>query len=113
MSKRDYYEVLGIDRNATDADIKKSYRTLSKKYHTDLNPGDKEAERKLKEVNEAYEVLSNPEKSIDQFSHAGTDPMGLAVSVQEVLVLVDLKIFSICFGGTGFEAVPAGGPQRC
>ena len=78
MSKRDYYEVLGIDRNATDADIKKAYRTLAKKYHPDLNPGDKEAERKFKEVNEAYEVLSNPEKKsrYDQFGHAGTDPNG-------------------------------------
>ena len=78
MSKRDYYDILGIDRNATEGDIKKAYRTLAKKYHPDLNPGDKEAEHKFKEVNEAYEVLSDSQKraSYDQFGHAGTDPNG-------------------------------------
>lgn len=82
MSKRDYYEVLGVDKNASDAEIKKSYRKLAKKYHPDLNPGDKEAEQKFKEVNEAYEVLSNPEKkaNYDRFGHAGTDPNGFGGS---------------------------------
>ena len=74
--KRDYYEVLGVDKNADDATIKKAYRQLAKKYHPDLNPGDKQAESKFKEVNEAYEVLSDSEKKsrYDQFGHAGVDP---------------------------------------
>ena len=60
--KRDYYEVLGIGKNATDAEIKSAYRKLAKKYHPDLNPGNKEAEEKFKEVNEANDVLSDPQK---------------------------------------------------
>lgn len=62
MKYRDYYEVLGVDKNATDTDIKKSYRKLAKKYHPDLHPNDKEANEKFSEINEAYEVLSDPEK---------------------------------------------------
>ena len=74
--KRDYYEVLGIGKNATDAEIKSAYRKLAKKYHPDLNPGNKEAEEKFKEVNEANDVLSDPEKKAryDQFGFAGVDP---------------------------------------
>ncbi len=74
--KRDYYEVLGVDRNANDDELKKAYRKLAKKYHPDLNPGDSEAEKNFKEVNEAYEMLSNKEKRAryDQFGHAGVDP---------------------------------------
>lgn len=76
--KRDYYEVLGVDKNASADEIKKAYRKLAKKYHPDLNPGDKakEAEEKFKEASEAYEVLSNPDKKqrYDQFGHAGVDP---------------------------------------
>ena len=70
--KRDYYEVLGVDKNADDAAIKKAYRVLAKKYHPDMNPGDKEAEKKFKEASEAYAVLSDPEKKrqYDQFGHA-------------------------------------------
>ena len=76
--KRDYYEVLGLNKNADDAAIKKAYRSLAKKYHPDMNPGDKEAEVKFKEVNEAYEVLSTPDKKAkyDQFGHAAFDPAG-------------------------------------
>ena len=70
--KRDYYEVLGVDKNADDAALKKAYRQLAKKYHPDMNPGDKEAEAKFKEATEAYSVLSDPEqrKMYDQFGHA-------------------------------------------
>ena len=73
--KRDYYEVLGVDKNADDAALKKAYRALAKKYHPDMNPGDKEAEKKFKEASEAYAVLSNPEKrrQYDQFGHAAFD----------------------------------------
>ena len=74
--KRDYYEVLGVAKNAGEEDLKKAYRKQAKKYHPDLNPGDKEAEAKFKEVNEAYEVLSDKEKRAryDQFGFAGVDP---------------------------------------
>ena len=73
--KRDYYEVLGVDKNADDAAIKKAYRVLAKKYHPDMNPGDKEAEQKFKEASEAYAVLSDPEKrrQYDQYGHAAFD----------------------------------------
>ena len=71
-TKRDYYEVLGVDKNADDAALKKAYRALAKKYHPDMNPGDKEAEKKFKEASEAYAVLSDPDKrrQYDQFGHA-------------------------------------------
>ncbi|MDL2219070.1 molecular chaperone DnaJ [Ruminococcaceae bacterium OttesenSCG-928-O06] len=74
--KRDYYEVLGVAKDASESDIKKAYHKNAKKYHPDMNPGDKEAEAKFKEVNEAYEVLSDKEKKAryDQFGHAGVDP---------------------------------------
>ena len=73
--KRDYYEVLGVEKNADDAAIKKAYRGLAKKYHPDVNPGDAEAEKKFKEASEAYAILSDPEKrkQYDQFGHAAFD----------------------------------------
>ena len=74
--KRDYYEVLGLQKGATDDEIKKAYRKLAKQYHPDLNPDNPEAEAKFKEINEANDVLSDPQKraKYDQFGHAGVDP---------------------------------------
>ncbi|MCD7828535.1 MAG: molecular chaperone DnaJ [Clostridiales bacterium] len=74
--KRDYYEVLGVDKNASEDEIKKAYRQKAKQYHPDLHPGDKDAEAKFKEANEAYEVLSDADKKAkyDRYGHAGVDP---------------------------------------
>lgn len=76
MSKRDFYEVLGVSRDSSDRDIKKAFRRMAMKYHPDRNPDDKEAEDKFKEVNEAYEILSDAQKkgAYDQYGHAGVDP---------------------------------------
>ena len=78
MEKRDYYEVLGVDKKASADEIKKAYRKKAIQYHPDKNPGDKEAEEKFKEAAEAYDVLSNPEKRAryDQFGHAGMSGAG-------------------------------------
>ena len=78
MAKRDYYEVLGVERNAGEVEIKKAYRTLALKYHPDRNPGDSQAEENFKEAAEAYEVLRDPEKRriYDQFGHAGLEGRG-------------------------------------
>src|SRR5437764_8664336 len=76
MAKRDYYEVLGISRGATEDEIKKAYRKQALKFHPDKNPGDKAAEESFKEVGEAYEALSDPQKraAYDQYGHAAFDP---------------------------------------
>src|SRR5690606_22506131 len=78
MAKRDYYDVLGVSKNAEQVEIKSAYRKLAIKYHPDKNPDNKEAEEKFKEAAEAYEILSNAEKRqrYDQFGHAGTGANG-------------------------------------
>ncbi|MBQ9413781.1 MAG: molecular chaperone DnaJ [Clostridia bacterium] len=115
--KRDYYEVLGVSRTASDDEIKKAYRKLAKQYHPDLNPGDKEAEARFKEVNEAYEVLSDSAKKAryDQYGHAGVDPNfgagGSAYGGGFQDMDIDLgDIFSTFFGG-GRRANP-NAPRR-
>ncbi len=116
--KRDYYEVLGVDKNADDATLKKAYRKLAKKYHPDTNPGDKEAEAKFKEATEAYGVLSDPQKrqQYDQFGHAAFDQgAGGSYGGFEGFDFSDL--FGDLFGGGGFGGFGGGGradngPQR-
>lgn len=109
MAKRDYYEVLGVARNASEADIKKAYRRLAMKLHPDRNPGDKTAESKFKEVSEAYEMLSDTQKraAYDQFGHAGVDPnmgaraggagFGAGASFSDIFG----DVFGDIFGGGG------------
>jgi len=79
MSKRDYYQVLGVQKNASEEELKKAYRRLAMKYHPDRNPDNKNAEEKFKEAKEAYEVLNDPQKraAYDQFGHAGVDATGM------------------------------------
>jgi len=106
MSKRDYYEVLGVNRDVNDADLKKAYRKLAMKFHPDRNPGDKEAEDKFKEVKEAYEILSEADKraAYDQYGHAGVDPsMGAGRGAQGFDGFADAfsDIFGDIFGGGG------------
>ncbi len=121
--KRDYYEVLGVSKTATDDEIKKAYRKLAKKYHPDLNPGDKKAETNFKEVNEAYAVLSDSEKKAkyDQFGHAGVDGNGgfggggFGGFGSFGGMDVDLgDIFGSFFGGgsSGGSSARRNGPQR-
>lgn len=112
MSKRDYYEVLGVAKNATEAEIKKAYRQMALKYHPDKNPGDKEAEEKFKEAAEAYEVLSNPEKKgrYDQFGHSGMGGGGGFGGGQGMNMDDIFSQFGDIFGGGNpFESFFGGG----
>jgi len=120
--KRDYYEVLGVARSASEEEIKKAYRKLAKKYHPDLNPGNAEAEQNFKEVNEAYEVLSDSNKKAryDQFGHAGVDPnygaggYGGGFGDFDFGDLGDIfgSVFGGGFGGFGGRRANPNAPQR-
>ncbi len=108
MSKRDYYDVLGVDKSASTDEIKKSYRKMALKYHPDKSPGDKAAEDKFKDAAEAYEVLSNPEKKqrYDQFGHSGMNGgFGGGMSMDDIFSQFG-DIFS---GGSPFESFFGGG----
>ena len=120
MSQRDYYEILGVDKNADDDAIKRAYRTMAKKYHPDLHPGDAEAEKSFKEVNEAYSVLSDPDKKAkyDRFGHAAFDQTagggygGFEGGFSDFGDLGDIfgSIFGSAFGGGSPQR--RNGPQR-
>jgi molecular chaperone DnaJ len=115
MSKRDYYEVLGVAKGASESEIKKAYRQLAIKYHPDKNPGDKAAEEKFKEAAEAYEVLSDDQKrrQYDQFGHAGMGGQGFGgggMNMDDIFSNFG-DIFGSAFGG-GFGGRRSGGGQR-
>ncbi len=119
MSKRDYYEILGVTKGASDDDIKKAYRKLAIKYHPDKNPDDKAAEEKFKEAAEAYEVLSNTEKRqrYDQFGHAGVGGaaggggFGGGMNMEDIFSHFG-DIFGGHFGGGGFGGGRSSGGRR-
>ena len=119
--KRDYYEVLGLDKGASDEEIKKAYRKLAKQYHPDLHPGDKSCEEKFKEIGEAYEILSDPDKKAryDQYGHAAFDPNagfggGGFGGFGDFGDLGDIlgNIFGGGFGGFGSSQTRRNAPQK-
>ena len=107
MSKRDYYEVLGVKKGASESEIKKAYRKLALKYHPDKNPDNKEAEDKFKEAAEAYDILSTPEKKqrYDQFGHSGMGGASSGPSMDDIF-----SQFGDAFGFGGQN--PFGGRRR-
>src|SRR5690349_3361106 len=114
MSKRDYYEVLGVQRNSSETELKKAYRQMALKFHPDKNPGNKEAEEKFKEAAEAYDVLSTPEKKqrYDQFGHQGMNGGGAGGYGGGNMNMEDIfSHFGDIFGGGGspFESFFGGG----
>ncbi|MBO5409568.1 MAG: molecular chaperone DnaJ [Clostridia bacterium] len=112
--KRDYYEVLGVSKSATEAELKKAYRQVAKKYHPDLNPDNKEAEAKFKEANEAYEILSDPQKrqQYDQFGHAAFENGGAGAGYGAYGDFGGFSdIFDSFFGG-GFSGFGGGGGRN-
>ena len=102
MSKKDYYELLGVDRNVSEDALKKAYRKLAVKYHPDKNPDDKEAEARFKEISEAYDVLKDPKKraSYDQFGHAAFQN-GMGGGSYQGGGVDPFDIFREAFGGGG------------
>lgn len=119
--KRDYYDVLGVQKGASEAELKKAYRNMAKKYHPDVNQDDKTAEAKFKEANEAYEVLSDAQKRsrYDQYGHAGVDPSGFGGGAGGYSTDFDFggigDIFETFFGGSGFgggRSRSKRGPQK-
>src|SRR2546428_13126234 len=114
MAKRDYYEVLGVNRDVSEAELKKSYRRLAMKWHPDRNPENPRAEEHFKEAKEAYEVLCEPAKraAYDQFGHAGVDPQSGMGAVQPGgFGDIFSDIFGEIFGG-GRGGRPSGFPRR-
>lgn len=114
MAQRDYYEVLGVNKNATDDEIKKAYRKLAKQYHPDLNSGDKEAEHKFKEVSEAYEVLSDKSKrsQYDSFGHAAFNGQSAGAGGAYSGFSGFEDIFDAFFSGFGGQTARRNGPTR-
>jgi molecular chaperone DnaJ len=111
-AKRDFYDILGVDRSASAEEIKKAYRRTAIKYHPDKNPGDKEAEEKFKEAAEAYEVLSNPDKKAryDRFGHQGVNNSGFGsggINMEDIF-----SQFGDIFGGSPFGDIFGGGSRR-
>ena len=120
MSKRDYYQVLGVPRNATEDAVNKAYRRLAMKYHPDRNPDDKEAEERFKEAKEAYEILTDTQKraAYDQYGHAGLDAArgaGQGFSPADAFGDIFGDVFGDIFGGArrGAAAAPCSAAPTC